>query len=46
MLNPDFIILRAEKNTSHELLDMLKIFKVPVGLSIQEVEQFDRYYAK
>lgn len=46
LLSPDFICLRADSNVHPDLLQMLKAFKVPVGLSEQEKEKFADFFAE
>lgn len=36
MFTPALIMLRSDSNTSKDMLDMLRKFRVPVGLSDQE----------
>ncbi len=44
LFGPSLIVLRSETNTSPNLLSMLKMFKVPVGLSDEETEHFKEFY--
>ena len=44
MFDTSLICLRAKSNTSKDMLDILREFKVPVGLSDQEKSKFSKYY--
>lgn len=44
MFDERLLIARADSNTSQPLLQMLKKFRVPVGLSDQESKEFESYF--
>ena len=44
MFDPNLLIARADSNTSQPLLQMLKKFRVPVGLSDKESKEFVQYF--
>ncbi len=46
MFDPTLLPLRENSNTAPNLQNMLRLFKVPVGLNEDEREAIKRYFSK